>query len=63
MNKLEDTTTYLNTEVSSVYVVAEEEIPRVTGWSPHFKQLHKVKELSMDITAYCKKKQVGMLIF
>lgn len=26
-----ETTTYLNTEVSSIYVVTEEEIPRVTG--------------------------------
>lgn len=50
----EETTTYLNTEVSPVYVVTEEEITCVTGRSPHFKQLHKVKELAMDISTYCE---------
>lgn len=60
--KCEDATTYLNTEVTSIYVVTEEEIPRVTGWSPHFKQLHKVKELAMDITTYCQKTNTVLLI-
>lgn len=59
--KCEETITYLNTEVSSIYVVTEEEIPCVTGWSPHFKQLHKVKELSMDITTYCQKTNTLLL--
>lgn len=43
---------HLNTEVSSIYIVTEEEIPCVTGRSSHFKQLHKVKELAVDIAAY-----------
>lgn len=53
--KRDEKATYLNAEVSSVHVVSEEEVPRVAGRPPHFKQLHKIKELSVDITTYCEK--------
>ena len=45
---------HLNTEVSSVHVIPQEEILG-GGWvSPHLKQLDQVVELAVDISAYCK---------
>ena len=44
---------HLNTEVASVHVISEEEIPG-GGWvSAHLKQLDQVVELAVDISAHC----------
>lgn len=45
---------YLNTEVATVNVVPEEQVPRCRWWSSHFKQLHKIKELPMDVPTHWK---------
>ena len=44
----------LDTEVTSVHVVSEEEIPGGGRISAHLKQLDQVIKLTMDISAHCK---------
>lgn len=47
--------TYFNTEISSVHIIAKEKVA-CAGWrSSHFKQLHQVKELPMDVSTYWKR--------
>lgn len=41
---------YLNTEVATVNIVTKEQVPCCSWWSSHFKQLHKIKELPMDVS-------------
>lgn len=43
---------YLDAEVASVHVVAQEQVAGAAGGPPHLKQLHQVKELSMDVPAH-----------
>lgn len=43
---------YLDTEVSSVHVVSEEQIAGVAGWAAHLKKLHQVKELAVDVPTH-----------
>lgn len=45
---------YLNTEVATVNVIPEKQVPRCGWWSSHFKQFHKIKELPMDVTTHWK---------
>lgn len=42
----------LDTEVSAVDVVAQEEIPRLCGVATNLKQLHQVVVLAVDIAAH-----------
>ena len=44
----------LDTEVTSVHVVSEEEIPGGGRISAHLKQLDQVIKLTVDISAHCK---------
>lgn len=44
--------THLDTEVSSVHVVSQEEVAGVAGWPSHFKQLHEVKKLAVDVSTH-----------
>lgn len=44
---------YLDTEVASVYVVPQEEVARVGRRTAHFKQLHQIEELAVDVSAHC----------
>lgn len=44
--------TYLDTEITPVYIIAEEEILRRGGWPAHLEQLHQVIELSVNVTAH-----------
>lgn len=48
---------YLNTEVATVNVVPKEQVPCCGWWSSHFKQLHKIKELPMDVPTHWKNNQ------
>lgn len=43
---------YLNTEVSPVYVVPQEEVACVGRRTSHFKQLHQVKKLAVDVSTH-----------
>lgn len=43
---------YLDTEVSSVHVVSEEQIAGVAGWAAHLEKLHQVKELAVDVPTH-----------
>lgn len=52
MVEVKKTNTHLDTEVSPIHVVAQEEIACVAGRPPHFKQLHEVKELAVDVSAH-----------
>lgn len=45
---------YLNTEIATVNVVSKEQVPCCGWWSSHFKQLHKIKELPVDVPTHCK---------
>lgn len=45
---------YLNTEVAAVDVVPQEQVAGCGGWSSHFKQLHKIKELPVDVSTNWK---------
>lgn len=44
---------YLDTEVASVYVVPQEEVACVGRRTAHFKQLHQIEELAVDVSAHC----------
>lgn len=50
---------YLNTEVATVNIVTKEQVPCCSWWSSHFKQLHKIKELPMDVSTDWKTPQKG----
>ena len=43
---------YLNTEVTPIHVIAQEEIARLRRVATDFKQLHEIVVLTMNITAY-----------
>lgn len=42
--------TYLDTEVTTVDVITQEEVARVCGVTANFKQLHQIVVLTVDIT-------------
>ncbi len=44
--------TYLNTEVSSIDVVTEEEVTSICGIAANLEQLHQVEILPMNVTTY-----------
>lgn len=44
--------TYLNAEVSSIYIVSEEQVSGTAGGSAHFEELHQVKELAVDVSTH-----------
>lgn len=44
---------YLDTEVASVYVVPQKEVACVGRRTAHFKQLHQIEELTVDVSAHC----------
>lgn len=43
---------YLDAEVASVHIVAQEQIAGGAGGSAHLEKLHQVKELAVDIAAH-----------
>jgi hypothetical protein len=43
---------YLNTEVASIHIVAQEEVARLSRIATNFEQLHEIVVLSVDITAH-----------
>lgn len=45
---------YLNTEIATVNVVSKEQVPCCGWWSTHFKQLHEIKELPVDVPTHWK---------
>lgn len=48
---------HLDTEVTPVHIVAQEEVS-CRGWrAAHLKQLHQVEKLPMDVTAHCIKEE------
>lgn len=49
--------TYLDTEITPVYIIAEEEILCRGGWSAHLEQLHQVIELSVNVAADWNRKK------
>lgn len=51
---------HLDTEVTPVHIVAQEQVS-CRGWrAAHLKQLHKVEKLPMNVTAHCiKEKKVA----
>ena len=55
---------YLDTEITSVHIIAQEKISRVLGVSSNLKELHQVVILSVHITAHRDRgvhfKQVGL---
>lgn len=44
---------YLDTEVAPVYVVPQEEVACVGRRAAHFKQLHQVEKLAVDVSTHC----------
>lgn len=42
---------YLDTEVAAVDVIPEEQVARGGRRSSHFKELHQIKELAVDVAA------------
>jgi hypothetical protein len=46
---------HLYAEVAPVYVVAEEEVLCGCRGTAHFKEFHQVIELTVDVSADCKK--------
>lgn len=44
---------YLYAEISSIDVIAEEEILGIGRGSAHFKQFHQIVKLSMDVATNC----------
>lgn len=54
---------YLDAEVPSVHVVAEEQIACAAGGSAHLEKLHQVKELAVDVsTHWTYKTQDGLCV-
>lgn len=51
---------YLDAEVPSVHVVAEEQIAGGAGGSAHLEKLHQVKELAVDIAAHWTQTNTGV---
>ncbi len=48
---------HLDTEVTPVHIVTQEEVS-CRGWrASHLKQFHQVEKLPMDVTAHCIKKE------
>lgn len=45
---------YLDTEVAPVYVVPQEEVACVGRRTAHFKQLHQVEKLAVDVSTHCE---------
>ena len=43
--------THLNTEISSVHIVSQEQVTRLFGIASDFEEFHQIKILSVDITA------------
>jgi hypothetical protein len=43
---------YLNTKVTAVHVIAQEEVARVSRIATDFKQLHEIVVLSVNITTH-----------
>ena len=46
-----DHNTHLNTEISSVHIVSQEQISSLFGIATDFEEFHEIKVLSVDITA------------
>jgi len=44
--------THLYTEVSSVHVIAQEEVSGGGRWTTHLEEFYEIEELSMDIPAH-----------
>lgn len=44
---------HLDTEIAPVYIVPKEEVARVGRRTSHFKQLHQVEKLAVDISTHC----------
>lgn len=45
---------YLDTEVAPVYVVPQEEVACVGRRTAHFKQLHQIEKLAVDVSTHCE---------
>jgi len=43
----------LDTEISTVDIIAEKQIARLLWWSTDFKQLQQIIELTVHVTTYC----------
>lgn len=48
--------THLDTEITPVNIIAEEEILGRGRWTAHLEQFHQVVELSVNVAAYWNQK-------
>lgn len=44
--------TYLDTEVSSIHVIPQEQVSRLSRVTTNFKQFHEIEILPVDISTY-----------
>lgn len=55
-HELSEAVAYLDAEVPSVHIVAEEQIAGAARGSAHLEKLHQIKELAVDISTHCTHK-------